>query len=120
MLFALGPPRLSTNVRRRYMQQFRKTVLAVLAGTFLSCVGASVFIHLYYDSRLPRAPDESAGRIFKMEVNHGSIRYGSGGELRAFHVIQDVVFPLGFFPFLAAAALGLKWGILKVGGAREI
>src|SRR5437899_1631952 len=100
-----------------YMQQFRKTVLAVLLGTFLSCVGAAGFIHLYYYSALPSAPDESAGRTFKMEVNHGSIRHGSGGELRALHLIQDVAFPFGFFPFLTAAALGLKWGVFKVRGA---
>jgi hypothetical protein len=100
------------------MQRFRKTVVVVLAGTFLSCVGAAVFIHCYYYSALPSAPDESAGRTFKMEVQHGSIRYGTDGELRTLHLIQDVVFPLGCFPLLAAAALGLKWGILKVGGAR--
>ena len=106
-------------VRRMCMQKFRKTVLGILVGSFLACLAASVFIHLYYYETLPSAPDEKAGRTLKMEVNHGFVRYGSGGELRAFHLIQDVVFPLGFFPFLAAAALGLKWGILKVRGARE-
>ena len=102
------------------MQKVRKTVLGVLAGSFLVCLAASVFIHLYYYETLPSVPDERAGRTFKMEVNHGFVRYDSGGELRAFHLIQDVVFPLGFLPFLAAAALGLKWGILKVGGARAV
>jgi hypothetical protein len=82
-------------------------------------LATSVFIHLYYYETLPSAPDERGGRTFKMEVNHGFVRYGSGGELRAFHLVQDVLFPVGFFPFLAAGALGLKWGIFKVRGARE-
>ena len=101
------------------MQKSRKTVLGILLGSFLACIAASVFIHLYYYETLPSAPDERGGRTFKMEVNHGFVRYGSGGEFRVFHLIQDVLFPVGFFPFLAAGALGLKWGILKVRGARE-
>jgi hypothetical protein len=116
---ALGPAPLRPGVRRMCMQKFRKTVLGILVGSFLACLAATMFIHLYYYETLPSAPDERAGRTFKMEVNHGFVRYGAGGELRTFHLIKDVVFPLGCFPFLAAAALGLKWGILKVGGARE-
>jgi hypothetical protein len=100
------------------MQKVRRTVLAVLFGTFLLCVGASVFIHLYYYETLPRAPDEGAGRTLKMEVNHGSVRYASGQEVRTFHMIQNVVLPLSGFPFMASVALGLKWGIFKVRGSR--
>ena len=80
------------------MQKLRKTVLGILLGSFLVCLGAFVFIHLYYYETLPSAPDEGAGRTFKMEVNHGFVRYGSGGELRAFRVIEEV-FPLRAFPF---------------------
>ena len=100
------------------MQKFRKTVLGILLGSFLTCLGAVVFIHLYYYSTLPSVPDERAGRTFKMEVNHGSVRYGSGGELRAFRVVEEV-FPFAAFPFLAALVLGLKWGTFQVRGAGE-
>jgi hypothetical protein len=101
------------------MQKFRKTVLAVLLGAFLSCVGAGVFIHVCYYEMLPSAPDETAGRTFKLVVQHGSIRYGSAGELGAFTLIQNVVFPFSIFPFFAVVVLGLKWGILKVRGPGE-
>jgi hypothetical protein len=76
------------------MQRFRKTVLGMLVGSFSACLAASVFIHLYYYETLPSVPDERAARTVKMEVNHGFVRYGSGGELRAFHLIQDVLFPV--------------------------
>ena len=93
-------------------------MLGILLGSFLACLGAFVFIHLYYYEMLPSAPDERAGRTFKMEVNHGFVRYGSGGELRAFRVVEEV-FPFGAFPLLAAGVLGLKWGIFQVRGASE-
>ena len=95
------------------MQTFRKTALGVLLGSFAACVAAAIFIHLYYYSALPRTPDERAGRTLRMEVNHGSVRYGSTGELRAFRVIEGI-FPFAAFPFLAAVFLGLKWGIIQV------
>jgi hypothetical protein len=100
------------------MQKLHKTVLGILLGGFLACLGAFVFIHLYCYSSLPSAPDERAGRTFKMEVNHGFVRYGSSGEVRAFRVIEEV-FPFAAFPFLAAVVLGLKWGIFQVRGAGQ-
>ena len=100
------------------MQTFRKALLAVLFGSCLACVGIFVFIHLYYYSSLPTAPDETAGRTFKMEVNHGFVRYGSGQEFRVFRAIEEA-FPLSAFPFLVALALGVKWGIFRVRGANE-
>jgi len=95
------------------MQSSRKTVLGILLGCFAACVAAAIFVHLYYYSTLPSAPDERASRTFRMVVNHGSVRYGSAGELRALRVIEDV-FPFAAFPFLAAVFLGMKWGIFQV------
>jgi hypothetical protein len=95
------------------MQTLRKTVLGILLGSFAARVAAGIFIHLYYYSTLPSTPDERAGRTFRVQVNHGFVRYGSAGELRAFRVIEDV-FPFAGFPFLAAVFLGMKWGIFQV------
>ncbi len=99
------------------MQKFRKAVLGILLGSTLAFLGAAVFIHLYCYSALPSTPDERLGRTFKLEVNHGFVRYGSVGELRALRGIEDA-FPLAAFPFLTAVVLGLKWGILQVRGSK--
>ncbi len=99
------------------MQRFRKAVIGILLGSTLAVLGAAVFIPYY--SALPSTPDERVGRTFKMAVNHGFVRYGSVGELRALHAIEDA-FPLAAFPFLAAVALGMKWGIFQVRGTNKV
>jgi len=99
------------------MVKFRKTVLAVLIGSFLASVLISVSIHLYYYSKLPNVPDEKAGRTYKMVVNHGFVRYGSEGESRALKADEDFA-PVAAVPFLIALMLGLRWGVFHIRNGR--
>ena len=96
------------------MLKLRKAVLGVLIGSFVACVVAAISIDQYFYSSLPRLADEKAGRVCKLVVSHGSVRYGSEGELHVLRAAQEV-FPIGAVLFLAAVLLGLRWGIFQVG-----
>jgi len=98
------------------MARFRKMVLGALLGLFATCVLFSVSIHLYYYEDLPRHPDEKRGRIHRMVVNHGFVRYGSEKELHALRLADDLP-PTGVVLLITAIVLGLEWGIFKVRGA---
>jgi len=100
------------------MLKFRKLVVATLLGGFSACVAALIFVHLYHYSSLPRIPDEKVGRTYRMEVNNGSVRYGSEREFRALETAENC-HSVGGFLFLGAAMLGLKWGIFHKRGARQ-
>jgi hypothetical protein len=92
----------------------QRGILAVLIGLFLVSVLAAISIDIYYYIQLPDAPDPATERTNRMEVSHGSVRYGSQGELHVLRAVQEV-FPMGAVFFLAAGLLGLRWGIFHVG-----
>ena len=95
------------------MLRLRKAVLALLLGSFLACVAAAISVDQYYYSSLPRLADEEAGRVCKLVVSHGSVRYGSEKEARTLKFVNDF-FPFAAFPFLIALVLGLKWGVFQI------
>jgi hypothetical protein len=96
------------------MATLRKTLLGVFIGLFVASVLAYISIDIYYYVELPDAPDPSTERTNRMEVSHGSVRYGSERELHALRVVQEL-FPMGAVFFLAALVLGLRWGIFHIG-----
>ena len=95
------------------MLNLRKTVLGVLIGSFVACVVAAISIDQYFYSSLPRLADEQAGRVCKLVVSHGSVRYGSEKEARTLKFVNDI-FMFSVFPFLIALGLGLKWGVFHI------
>jgi len=110
-------PPYSRNPRNRCglnMVKFRKTVLSVLFGLFAACLIFSFGLYLYFYSALPTAPDQQAGRIHKMDIGHGFIRYGSEKQFQVLETDKNTVFPLSFIPFLLAAALGLRWKLIGI------
>jgi len=86
-------------------------ILGLLLGCFSLWIVVSVWIDISFSSNLPRVPDETTGRIYRMVVNHGTIRYGSAGEVR-FRKTAENCMPVAILLFLTASVLGLKWGIL--------
>jgi hypothetical protein len=101
------------------MLKLRKAVLGVLIGSFVACVAAAISIDQYFYLSLPRFADEKTGHVCKLVVSHGSVRYGSQGELHALQAVQEV-FPMGAILFLAAVLLGLRWGIFHVGSTGRV
>ena len=95
------------------MVKLRKATIAVCLGGFAMWVIAAVSIHIYCFEGLPKAPDEQAGRTYRLVVNHGSVRYGSERELEALRVIEETM-PIPVFMFLAAVLLGLKYGHFQI------
>jgi hypothetical protein len=102
-----------------FMIKLRKTILTLLLGVFSMWVIAFAWIHLSYSSNLPGVPDEKTGRIYRMVVNHGFIRYGSERELHILKTIEDFQ-PIAILLFLLAVVLGLIWGVFKIAGSRKL
>ena len=101
------------------MIKLRKTILALLLGGFSAWVIAFAWIHLSYCEKLPSTPDEKAGRIYRMVVNHGFVRYGSERELHILKTVEDSQ-PIVILLFLLALVLGMSWGIFKIAKGRKL
>ncbi len=93
----------------------RKTIIVLLLAGFATWVLADVWIHVSYSTNLPSVPDEKAGRIHRMLVNHGYVRYGSERELQALSAVENAL-PVAITLFLIAAILGLKFGDFHIRG----
>ena len=94
-------------------------ILALLLSGFVAQLLAAVWIQISYSSNLPRVPDDKAGRICQIVVNHGSIRYGTQRELDILRTV-DGLQPVAILLFLLAIVLGLTWGIFKIGRGRKL
>lgn len=95
------------------MVRFRKILIGALLGSSFAAFLLLACVECYYYSSLPGAPDENTGRVYKMLVNHGFVRYGSQAQRRIFQITKDI-FPVAGLLFLTAIVLGLRWGILYV------
>ena len=90
------------------MVKFRKTLIPVLLGCAAAWVPFAVWIDLSYFSSLPNKPDEGTGRVYRMVVNHGYVRYGSEGELRTLRAVENSL-PIAAALFLIA----VMWGFMS-------
>jgi ABC-type glycerol-3-phosphate transport system permease component len=92
------------------MQKFRKIIYALLLGCFVTWVIAFAWLHLSYASNLPDAPDTKTGRIFRVEVNHDFVRYGSEREIHTLRWVENSQ-PIAIVCFLIALIVGLRSAI---------
>jgi hypothetical protein len=81
------------------MAIIRNAIIILLFCGFLASVLLFGWAHFFYASNLPAAPDEREGRVCRMIVNHGSVRYGTEGELHTLRFSEDFL-PMGLV-FLA-------------------
>jgi hypothetical protein len=91
------------------MSKVRRTILALLLAIFAVSIAMVVWIDCSYYSNLPKAPDVETGRISKIIVMHGSVRYGTEQELHALETIHSIALPLGAMCFVIA----FIWGFLS-------
>ena len=101
------------------MTKLRKTILALLLGGFAFQCLAAIWLQLSYFSSLPKVPDDTAGRICRMIVQHGSVRYGSERELYVLQTVESFQ-PVAILLFLLAVVLGMSWGIFKITPSRKL
>ena len=80
----------------------------MLLGSFTMWLLFSCWIQLSYASNLPKVPDEKVGRIYRMEVNHGSVRYGSEREIQTLKWTENCQMITMVF-FLIALVLRVKY-----------
>jgi hypothetical protein len=71
------------------MVTLRKTIIIVLFGSFVGWLIFGFWIDLSYASNLPDAPNDKTGRIYRMVVNHGFVRYGTEEDLRLFRWMEN-------------------------------
>jgi hypothetical protein len=95
------------------MSKIRKVIIALFFCPAVLWVIAFVWIQLYYYSNLPKTPDEPTGRIYRIAVNHGSIRYGSKREIQISRTVEDFQ-PIAIIFALIGGAIGLRYGDFKV------
>jgi hypothetical protein len=81
----------------------RKNLIVLLLSIFIAELGTVFFLNVSY-SHLPGAPDEQAGRIYRMDANR-FIVYGTKQEFQRLSVAEKC------FPF--AGICGLIAGILN-------
>jgi hypothetical protein len=101
------------------MRKFRKCIYALLVGVFLMHFIALFWLHISYASNLPDAPDAKAGRIYRVKVNHGFVRYGTEREIRTLRWVENTQ-PFVIVGMLMVAIVGLRCGDLKIGPGRKL
>jgi hypothetical protein len=76
------------------------------------------WIHLSYCDKLPKMPDERTGRIYRMTVNHGFVRYGSEREFRIKQAAENSIAIVGSL-FVLAVLLRVTCGNGRLGADRK-
>ena len=82
----------------------------VLLGTW-GLVGAC--LDQYYWAKLPGAPDKPSGRIYRMSVNHGFVRYGTERQLHALQAMDEFL-PIVGTVFVLAVLIGVFSGHVPI------
>jgi hypothetical protein len=67
---------------------FKRLVVVLLLSVFFIGLSVHIGIELAYASNKPRYPQVETGRIVRITINHGSIRYVSQEELERLHSVQ--------------------------------
>jgi hypothetical protein len=58
----------------------RKILIVLLLLMFFAGLGSAIYLDLRYDMYLPREPDDKSGRVHRIIVDHGSVRYATQRE----------------------------------------
>ena len=95
----------------------RRAVIGILLSIFAAYIVFICWLHISYASNLPDAPDLKNGRIYKMVVNHGFVRYGNENELHTLRWGENM-FPFAPVCFLSALILGMRWGSIHIRGSK--
>jgi hypothetical protein len=90
------------------MVTIRKITIVLFCFIFLVELGALIGLEIYYSSDLPRIPNEQAGRVYQMTVNHGFVVYGTKQEFQLLSVTKKCI-PLGAICGLIAGILNFKY-----------
>ena len=93
----------------------RKKIIGLLLVMSVLWGVTGAITHLAYFDNLPSVPDGSTGRTHRLVADHGAVRYGTEGEVRAQRVLHNGLF-VAVFLFLATLVFGLGTGVLPVRG----
>ena len=93
------------------MKTLRKALVLALCAIAGLGVVVPVVLDTYYFGTLPRQPDLVSGRVHRITVSHGSIRYGTAKEQKRL-AYALILFYVGF-------GCGLAGGLLHFYNRRQ-
>jgi hypothetical protein len=86
----------------------KRIAVVSLVSVFFLALLAHVCIEMSYASSKPRVRDMQAGRVLRMNIEHGSIVYVSPEELQTFRRVQEVAEIVMLISFAGIAILKLS------------
>lgn len=96
-------PKKSTKSTRRQL------VLGLLVFGSLACLSWNVWIDVSYAAAMPASPQSQTGRIYRIVVNHGFVRYVTKAELARANLVHGPIFWL-MVALIACAGIFEVWG----------
>jgi hypothetical protein len=88
------------------MTTLTKAIVASLCVCFFIGLAYVIYFETHLWTSLPLSPDEMVGRVHKIVIMHGSIRYGTEAEVESLQVARKV--------FFISGAIGLALVITKL------
>jgi hypothetical protein len=95
------------------MAKFAKPIIIFACALLAVWLSAACWVHLSYSRNLPSNPDERVGRIYRMTVNHGYVRYGTEREFRIRQAVDDFLPVVGTI-FALAGLIGIFSGQIHI------
>ena len=71
------------------VSRIRKILIIVLSSFFISGLCTVICFDQYYFAFLSRNPEPKSGRIYRIVVSHGSVRYGTKEEWVRIHRVEQ-------------------------------
>jgi hypothetical protein len=88
---------------------FRRVLAVVLVTGFMTCVFSQIYVEISYDYQMPAVPRPETGRIHRIRVNHGDVRYVSQKEFDRAHFIRYKLVLLEIALFAAFMILRVRY-----------
>lgn len=86
-------PSLDVTTSSRLNGILRKVVLGLFVTVGVFTIVAGAYLNVEYASTMPRSPQPSVGRIFKVVVNHGATVYINKQEVERLNFVDHYLGP---------------------------
>jgi hypothetical protein len=97
----------------------RRVFIGLCLAIFAICTAMLIWIDSSYFRNLPHTPHPNAGRVIRIVVSHGSVRYGTPLEVDRFNLLVFWA-PVAGIIFCVGVGTGLLFGDLRLKGSRDL
>ena len=84
-------------------------LLALLVASFFACILWQTWINLGYSHQMPASPQQETGRVYRIEVNHGAVRYVTREEFARANFALNYLYLIEFSLLAVVGVLGKKF-----------